>query len=66
MINEGAEHGITLIDRGEGNSRAKRDFSNASQRFGRAYCRSGVAALPARAQFSFQWRMQKSNQKSAA
>jgi CelD/BcsL family acetyltransferase involved in cellulose biosynthesis len=67
MINEGAEHGITFIDRGEGNSRAKRDFSNGTQRFGKAYwCRGGVTALPARAQFSFQWRMQENKQKSAA
>jgi hypothetical protein len=39
---------------------------NGTQRFGKAYCRSGVAALPALPQFSFQWRMQESNQKSAA
>ena len=58
MINEAAKHGITFIDRGEGNSRAKQDFSNGIQRFDKAYWyRSGVTALPARAQFSFQWRL---------
>jgi CelD/BcsL family acetyltransferase involved in cellulose biosynthesis len=57
MINEAAEHGITLIDRGEGNSRAKQDFSNGTQRFDKAFWhRSGTTALPARAQFSLQWR----------
>ena len=58
MINEAAKHGITFIDRGEGNSRAKQDFSNGIQRFDKVYWyRSGVTALPARAQFSFQWRL---------
>jgi CelD/BcsL family acetyltransferase involved in cellulose biosynthesis len=66
MINEAAEHGITLIDRGEGDSRAKRDFSNGTQRFDKAYWyRGGVTAMPARAQFSLQWRLHALNQQSA-
>jgi len=67
MINQASENGITFIDRGEGNSRAKRDFSNGTQFFGKAYwCGGGVTALPARAQFSLQWRQQANKQKSAA
>lgn len=66
MINEAAEHGITFIDRGEGDSRAKQDFSNGIQRFEKAYWfRGGVTALPARAQFSFQWRLQALDRQSA-
>jgi CelD/BcsL family acetyltransferase involved in cellulose biosynthesis len=35
MFAAGAEHGITVFDRGEGDNQAKRDFANEEHRFGR-------------------------------
>ena len=57
-IESAREHGIGFIDRGEGDSRAKQEFSTGTQRFGSALWHRGVVALPARIQFSLQWRLQ--------
>jgi CelD/BcsL family acetyltransferase involved in cellulose biosynthesis len=51
-------HGIVLIDRGAGDSQAKRDFSTREQRFGRAVWQAGgFRALGARALQSLAWRL---------
>jgi CelD/BcsL family acetyltransferase involved in cellulose biosynthesis len=50
-------HGIVLIDRGAGDSQAKRDFSTREQRFGRAMWQAGgLRAFGARALQSLAWR----------
>jgi CelD/BcsL family acetyltransferase involved in cellulose biosynthesis len=57
IIEAATREGITLIDRGEGDSRAKQDFSTGVQRFGKAYWYRGAVALPARLQMSLEWRI---------
>ena len=61
MIEAADKYGITFIDRGEGDSRAKQDFSTGTQRFGRAFWHRGTAAFPARVQYSLKWRLRRAS-----
>ncbi|MEM8987211.1 MAG: GNAT family N-acetyltransferase [Pseudomonadota bacterium] len=57
-ISNAAEHGLQRIDRGEGDSQAKRDFSTGRQRFGVAmWRRQGAKGVAARAMTSIAWRL---------
>jgi CelD/BcsL family acetyltransferase involved in cellulose biosynthesis len=61
-IKAAGDLGIVLIDRGEGDNRAKQDFSTGTQKFGKVLWQSGgPMSLPARLQFSLLWRFQKRN-----
>lgn len=53
-------HGIRLIDRGEGDNQAKRDFSTGVRQFGRLNLRAtGLQGLVARGWQSFDWRFRR-------
>ena len=53
-----AQKGVTLIDRGEGDTQAKRDFANREHLFYRGlWSVGGVAAVPARAALALIWRL---------
>lgn len=57
-ITDADRHGLRLIDRGEGDSQAKRDFSTGVRRFGRAaWHDGGWRSLAARACQSVAWRL---------
>jgi CelD/BcsL family acetyltransferase involved in cellulose biosynthesis len=52
------QRGVTLIDRGEGDTQAKRDFANREHYFYRGLWNAGGAgALPARAALALIWRL---------
>lgn len=58
IILAGAEQGIRIIDRGEGDTPAKRDFSNQEHRYYRgAWLRPGLFGLVGRAAIALAWRM---------
>lgn len=55
-----SEHGIRAIDRGAGDTQAKRSFANVEQSFGRGrWSRSGVRSSVFRVTQSIAWRLQK-------
>ncbi|MCB2106388.1 MAG: GNAT family N-acetyltransferase [Rhodobacteraceae bacterium] len=57
-IQHAKDDGITLINRGEGDTQAKRDFSNAEQYFARRLMvRDGVAGVIARGFSALDWRL---------
>jgi CelD/BcsL family acetyltransferase involved in cellulose biosynthesis len=57
-IMQSDSHGIRLIDRGEGDSEAKRDFSTGTARFGQAYLSAGtLRAGLAKLWQSAEWRL---------
>lgn len=57
-IRSAAEHGIRLIDRGEGDTQAKRDFSTGTRRYGIAYWQApGWRGHAARIWQSARWRL---------
>ena len=58
IIMTGAERGIRTIDRGEGDTPAKRDFSNAEHQYYRGvWSRPGLPGLLGRTAISLSWRM---------
>jgi CelD/BcsL family acetyltransferase involved in cellulose biosynthesis len=53
-----AQQGVTLIDRGEGDTQAKRDFANREHQFYRGlWSAGGLGAMPARAALALIWRL---------
>lgn len=57
-IRDAGRHGVALIDRGEGDSQAKRDFSNGVRRFGRVnWQAAGWRGLLARTWQGISWRL---------
>lgn len=59
-IQQADTHGIRLVDRGEGDSEAKRDFSTGTTRFGQAYFSAGTPrAGLARLWQAAEWRLGK-------
>lgn len=53
-----AQRGVTLIDRGEGDTQAKRDFSNREHQFYRGlWSAGGLGTMPARAALALIWRL---------
>lgn len=57
MFLAGAEHGVTVFDRGEGDNQAKRDFANDEHRFGRGFWQApGVRGQLAHLALRFTWR----------
>ena len=58
ILNAGSEHGISRIDRGAGDTVAKRDFSTSQHHFLRGlWSRGGVRAMGYRAGLSALWRL---------
>lgn len=57
VLNECAEHGITLVDRGEGDSPAKRDFANRERQYFRGLVTRGPLGLALRAGYALAWRL---------
>lgn len=51
-------HGIAVIDRGEGDSKAKRDFANEEHLFYKGLWSQGARGLVAKAALSAEWRLQ--------
>jgi len=59
VVHEGAAQGIRIIDRGEGDTPAKRDFANEEHRYYRGvWSQSGVPGLFGRAALSLSWRLE--------
>lgn len=57
VIRQASELGVLCIDRGAGDTPAKRDFANASHSYSRGlWQRPGVTALAVRASLAVQWR----------
>jgi CelD/BcsL family acetyltransferase involved in cellulose biosynthesis len=57
IIDTAGDQGVSLIDRGSGNTRAKQDFSNDTHRiFRAAWFRPGLRSLLYRAGCSLRWR----------
>jgi CelD/BcsL family acetyltransferase involved in cellulose biosynthesis len=57
-IQQADANGLRLIDRGEGDAEAKRDFSNATGQFGEAfYSDGGLRGVVARAAQAIEWRL---------
>lgn len=60
LFEAGAIQGVTLFDRGEGDTQAKRDFSNDEHVFSRGVWQaSGLRGLMARVALSISWRIQR-------
>jgi CelD/BcsL family acetyltransferase involved in cellulose biosynthesis len=60
ILNSGSEHGISRIDRGAGDTVAKRDFSTSQHHFLKGlWSRGGVRAMGYRAGLSAGWRFRK-------
>jgi CelD/BcsL family acetyltransferase involved in cellulose biosynthesis len=58
ILDSGAEHGILRIDRGAGDTVAKRDFSTSQHQFFKGlWSRGGVRAMSYRAGLSVLWRI---------
>lgn len=57
MFLAGAEHGVTVFDRGEGDNQAKRDFANDEHRFGRGFWQAaGIRGQLAHLAVRITWR----------
>ena len=60
LFAEGAKHGLSVFDRGEGDTPAKRDFANAEHFFYRGVWQAtGLSGLIARVALSISWRLQR-------
>ena len=58
IIENGAADGLRCIDRGEGDSAAKRDFATGEQRYYRGAWTRGLGGIAARGVQSAVWRIQ--------
>lgn len=64
IIDAAADQGIVAIDRGPGDSQAKRDFANNQHLYYRGlWCRPTLGSLCFRAQMSWRWRVEKANKR---
>ena len=59
VIRDAHLHGVQVIDRGEGDSKAKRDFANEEHLFYKGVWACGLRGVVAKAALSAQWRWQR-------
>lgn len=59
VIRDAHLHGVTVIDRGEGDSKAKRDFANEEHLFYKGVWAHGLRGWAAQAALSLEWRLRR-------
>lgn len=59
VIRDAHLHGVAVLDRGEGDSKAKRDFANEEHLFYKGVWASGLRGVVAKAALSAEWRWQR-------
>lgn len=65
IIRDAHLHGIEVIDRGEGDSKAKRDFANEEHLFYKGLWSHGLRGLVGQAALSAQWRLHRAAPRQA-
>jgi CelD/BcsL family acetyltransferase involved in cellulose biosynthesis len=65
IIRDAHLHGVQVIDRGEGDSKAKRDFANEEHLFYKGVWTGGLRGVVAKAALSAHWRLQRRAQVAA-
>jgi CelD/BcsL family acetyltransferase involved in cellulose biosynthesis len=65
VMRDAPDHGVELIDRGEGDSKAKRDFANEEHMLYKGVWAHGARGLVAKAALSATWRWQRRVRPSA-